>query len=281
MDSSQTCPIAAPFICQNRSMKRFRFPSILKTLKVSGIALLALGFPAMAQEQSATASGGNRAAAADEAATDDLSPLFKVSPIFQDGLTGYRTLDGDEFSLLRRGNETLFQVTGSREVWSLYSVQGPRGDEFLKNDTDRIFLRLTDLGGVILFDSENRHGMPVDPLIEPATISATVAEEDLANRLTAYISLRLGHHVKVSLDDSDPDIAAWIHDAAQNAAEGMIRSQEEAATITEVHVRRGSIPELDLSSDGILTVFVDPEAGFAGRPSSDRVIVFLKKRLAS
>ena len=61
----------------------------------------------------------------------------------------------------------------------------------------------------------------------------------------------------------------------------MIRSQEEAASITQVHVRRGSIPELDLTSDGLLTVYVDPDAGFAGRPSSDRVIVFLKKRLAS
>ncbi|MAK61757.1 MAG: hypothetical protein CMK09_12320 [Ponticaulis sp.] len=216
------------------------------------------------------------------AQNDDVSPLFAVDPIFRDGLQGFESLDGRGFSLKRSGNEMLFKFVDEQEVWALDSVPGPRGDEFLKNDIGRIFVRLTDLGGVILYDAENPQGRPVDPVQDPMPIGAPKVEDDLEQNLSIYLTVRLKSQTKVRFGDHADEERRWIQDAARTAAEGLVRSETEArALVSSVHVRTGPVPELELEKSGLLTVYVAPDIGYAGRPSTDRVVLFLKNGLAS
>lgn len=212
---------------------------------------------------------------------DDVSPLFEVDPIFQDGLIGFRTLSDRRFSLKRRGNETLFRFEGQNEVWALRSVPGPRGDEFLKIDTGRVFIRLTDLGGVILYGAEHPQGEPADPVEAALPINDPVREDGFQESLTTYLSFRIGKPVSLLIQSKEDNKMAWYQDAARITAEGMVRAQKESVeAVEEVLIRRGPKPDLELK-DGRLTVFINPDKGYAGRPSSDRVILFLKNWLTS
>lgn len=216
------------------------------------------------------------------AQSDEGAPLFAVDPIFRDGLQGFESLDGRGFSLKRRRNEMLFQFVDEQEVWALESVPGPRGDEFLKNDIGRIFVRLTDLGGVILYDAENPQGQPVDPVAEPMAIRNPKTEDGLEDRLSVYLTLRLGKQLTVKFDAHSEEEARWIQDAARTATEGLVRSQTESrALVSAMLVRKGPVPELELDNSGILTVYVDPREGYGGRPSTDRIVLFLKNGRAS
>lgn len=209
-------------------------------------------------------------------------PLFAADPIFRDGLTGYESLDGQSFFLKRRGNETLFRFDGQQEIWALESVPGPRGDEFLKNDVGRVFVRLTDLGGVILFDPDHPKGQPVDPLDYALPIDDPTPQPDLQNNLTAYLTLRIGKPLAVQLQNVSEVDSVWIQDAAKTAAEGLVRSEKEARNLVEtLVVKTGPEPDLELGMDGELIVSVNVGEGYHGRPSSDRVSLFLKNRLSS
>ena len=160
-------------------------------------------------------------------------------------------------------------------------MPGPRGDEFLKNDVGRLFVRLTDLGGVILYSASHPQGMPVDPIAEPEAIDRPRFNADMSNSLTLYLSLRTGHPISVSIEDLDHHTARWLQDAARIAGESLVGNPDEAADIHRLEVRTGSVPELDLSDEGTLIVYVNPDDRFEGRPSSDRVTIFLKNRMAS
>ena len=216
-------------------------------------------------------------------AEDDASfpTLFAGNPIFRDGLTGFQTLDGRGFSLERQANTTLFQMNGQTEVWALESVPGPRGDEFLKNDSGRIFVRLTDLGGVILYVPSNPHGMPVDPVSEPQPIARPQFNPGMEDSLRLYLSLRVGHPIDVSIEDTDDEAERWLQDAGRIAAEALVGSPEEASEISALHIRLGERADLSMTNNGELTVYVSPEQGFEGRPSSDSLTIYVKRRIAS
>ena len=102
---SDPCPITALIFMQKGIMKA------LSHLRVGVVAgLLAFGSsvaPTMAQN--------------DEG---DMSSLFAGEPIFRDGLKGFRSLDGQGFSLMRRGNETLFRFDDALEVFAVHGVGG-------------------------------------------------------------------------------------------------------------------------------------------------------------
>ena len=267
MGWSDRRPIAAFFVSHNISMNT----SLARKLKtglfcLAAAASSAMAMPAFAQD------------ASDEAS---FPHLFAGNPIFRDGLTGFQTLDGRGFSMERQGNVTLFHMSGQTEVWALESVPGPRGDEFLKNDNGRIFVRLTDLGGVILYLPSNPHGMPVDPIVEPEPIPEPQYIDNLEDSLLLYLSLRAGHRMNVSIEDIDDSRERWLHDAARIAAETLVGTPEETSALNTLRIVSGERADVNMTGDGELTVFVNPEAEFQGRPSSDSLTVFIKQRIAS
>lgn len=209
------------------------------------------------------------------------SQLFAGNPIFRDGLTGFQTLDGRGFSLERRGNTTLFRMNGQTEVWALESVPGPRGDEFLKNDNGRLFVRLTDLGGVILYQPSNPHGMPVDPVTEPEAIPRPAYTENFEQSLLLYLSLRAGHRMQVTIEDLEDTQERWLQDAARIAAEALVGSPDEARQLTALRIVQGERADISMTAEDELTIYVNPAQGFRGRPSSDSVTVYVKQHSAS
>ena len=148
-------------------------PALLAACVVAALPAQSQGMPqnetVQAVEQHTNAPGiHNRTSILPE---ESVSSLFSADPIFMDGVSSFQTLDDRAFTLERRGRQTLFKFADDREVWSLESVPGPRGDEFLKNDTGRLFVRLTDLGGAILFDAAHPDGLPVDPIASGPAIT--------------------------------------------------------------------------------------------------------------
>lgn len=236
-----------------------------KCLFTALLAIGGIGTPALAQ-------------------TDDgaMPPLFTVDPIFRDGLKGFESLDGQSFSLKRRGNETLFRFDGKPEVWALESVPGPRGDEFLKNDVGRVFVRLTDLGGVILYDPQHPQGQPVDPVDDPLPIADPVYEADLPSNLSIYTSVRIGKTVSFQFEAANEPTSIWLQDAARVVAEGMIRSEKiSREKIDTVEIVTGNVPDVRFEEPGRLIVVVNPVDGYAGRPSTDRLVYLLKDLVGS
>ena len=263
--------------------------TISHTFFSSGLLAVALcaALPVQAQEHPQHETAAEKAGPPGSKARTDLRPdesmssLFSADPIFMDGVSGFRALDGREFIIDRRGRTTLFTFTEDREVWSLESVPGPRGDEFLKNDIGRIFVRLTDLGGAILFDPAHPDGLPVDPIEGAPSITLPASNEQLSENLSTYLTLRLNHLIHVAVESNDPASTPWLEDAAQIAAKGMIHAQEQSAEIVELIIRTAAVPDMQLTKDGTFIVYVDPASGFEGRPSSDRILLYLKGRLTS
>ena len=260
---SKPCRITAHFLWQNGIMDKLN--SLRLTLAAGLLAIGGLCAPAMAQT--------------DES---EMPPLFTVDPIFRDGLKGFQSLDGKAFSLKRRGNETLFRFDDTPEIWALESVPGPRGDEFLKNDVGRVFVRLTDLGGVILYDPQHPEGQPVDPVENPVAITDPVFEDNLASNLSIYTSVRIGKNVRFEFEDASEPTAVWLQDAARVVAEGMVRSDKIARQkIDTISLVTGNVPDVRFEKPGRLIVAVNPKDGYAGRPSTDRLVYLLKDLVGS
>ena len=162
------------------------------------------------------------------------------------------------------------------------SVPGPRGDEFLKNDVGRVFVRLTDLGGVILYDSKNPGGLPVDPVDSAQPINDPSFEAGLESNLTIYTSVRLGTPVSIRIEEANEPSSIWLQDAARVVSEGLIRSEKIAREKVEiVQVKLGNVPDITFEKPGTLTVLVNPADGYSGRPSTDRVVYLLKNLVGS
>jgi hypothetical protein len=77
----------------------------------------------------------------------------------------FATPDGAiRFVFERSGRGALARFEGGEEVYALRPVPGPRGDEFFKTDTGQILLRITALGGVIVFAGAGSGGAPAAPV---------------------------------------------------------------------------------------------------------------------
>lgn len=185
----------------------------------------------------------------------------------------YQTPDGRvRFVLDRSGARVaLVRFEGSDEVHVLRAVPGPRGDEFFKTDTGDVLLRVTALGGVIVYTDALRTGapatlagragpMPPPPPLPQASFQARMAA---LQRETA----RRGRPVTfVAPSNMQGPASGVVADAAARAAEGI--SQHRAATVVRrVVIRYGRQPGAVVVNDQLFVV-VTPELGYAGRPSA-------------
>ena len=87
--------------------------------------------------------------------------------------------------------------------------------------------------------------------------------------------------MNVSIEDIDDSRERWLHDAARIAAETLVGTPEETSALNTLRIVSGERADVNMTGEGELTVFVNPEAEFQGRPSSDSLTVFIKQRIAS
>lgn len=193
----------------------------------------------------------------------------------------YETVDGEHaFVLDRTGEPPLLQYQDSFEVFALTSVPASRGDELLKTDTGEDLLRVTTLGAVTLYPSEKPTGLPATRL-GPADAFPAL-EDTRPNVVDSFRLLTLSAgDVKVETPVAPASAAATnalFADAARVTAEGLRASAAagerdvEVATIIFVF-GAGADARLE---DGTLVVQLDPEQGYAGRPSSLKIAAALR-----
>lgn len=182
-----------------------------------------------------------------------------------------RSDDGREFVVERQGSVARLKFTGSEEVLALRIIPGPRGDELFKTDTDDVVLRLTILGGITLYTTENPNGSPVveqagAEAIAPAARSAAglqAAYDHFASELA-----RAGAALKLHVSPEAGAFPEETADAALVAARG-VRSVP-AANLTSLRIERGTAPAVEARGK-TLVIQIAPELGYAGRPSAAAV----------
>lgn len=185
----------------------------------------------------------------------------------------YQTPDGRvRFVLDRSGARVaLVRFEGSDEVHVLRAVPGPRGDEFYKTDTGDVLLRVTALGGVIVYTDSARTGAPAalagragpmpPPSAPPGGLEARMAA---LQRETARRGRPVTFHAPQNVQGPASGVVA---DAAARAAEGLVAAQPRGTVVRRVVIQYGTRPGAYLLNES-LTVVVDPRLGYAGRPSA-------------
>lgn len=247
---------------------------IVKRISVLCIAALAVAFIGTARAQT----DSSELKTAQDAT---LAPIFKISNIFKDGTLRLQRENQDKFTLRRTGNQAILKFDEDPEVWALRISTGPGNTELFKNDTDRLFLRLSDGGNLSLY-TPDYPGEPIAVLEDRILLgNPAPPAENFEEELSTYASLRLGREVTVVLNASDPDVIHWFQDAARVAVKGVIKAASDSETIREIRVLEGKPATLDYSPDGVLLVRINPAKGYFGRASSDRVVLFLKGRFNS
>jgi len=195
-------------------------------------------------------------------------------------LARYVSEQGRAFVLDRTQNAAFLKFEDSPEVWALAPNPAPRGDVIYKNDLGQPVLRVTRLGGYTLFTGARPGGEAVSMAGGGAPLRLTpMSPQAVFERLT-QASLRASRAARRPMyfeAEATPASSALIADAAVLASLAIVRlAQGEAgraalARFNRVRFEAGKSADADLK-DGVLSVTVAPQAGLAGRPSSERIL---------
>lgn len=223
---------------------------------------------------------------ADEPASQVLRDAYDVPANAQPVARFDVAKDSDAFILDQRlQGQMLFRFERSREVFVLSRVPGPRGDVMLKNDLGVVMVRMSRVGGPVLFSGRNARGVPAwrsgpaSPL-GPQTVQLEDLRPSLANIANDLVAV-LEHDLVISISGVD-ERSAWLYlDAALNARSAimrLIRSPDRKGrilpTLNEIKISNAQEPALILE-DAVLEIHLVVDQGFAGRPSSLRLAGFL------
>ena len=207
----------------------------------------------------------------------------------------YVPSEGETFFVDRGSSGALLLRFGdSPEVWALRPVAGPRGDIIYKDDAGEDVLRATRLGGLTLFTSERPGGAPAayagdGPTIRPVAIGGANALFQTLVQSSIRASRAAQHLIVFEAPDLSPrdttaTASAILADAASVTAEAFTRlagrgptGRTVVARVARVQFQTGRDAEAR-SSGTVVTITVSPEKGFAGRPSSARIITTLMKK---
>jgi hypothetical protein len=253
-----------------------RLPAVA-LLIVAG--LTANGSPAIAQSKT---SPRQKAAEAISPLRDFLFPdkpdttrRSAVPPIAR-----YLSESGVGFTFDRTAPRPLLRFEDSSEIWVLRAEAGPRGDTLYKNDTGRVVLRDTKIGGLILFTPRHREGEAAAVAGPSSAIKLPVlGPKQLFQRLavaSSKVSTALRRQVAFEADTETQLGTAMVGDAVIVVAGTLIRIAERPggpqalSRITKVYITEGPRPVSEIRN-GVLVIIVAPGQGLASRPSSERV----------
>jgi hypothetical protein len=201
----------------------------------------------------------------------------------------YVGVEGQSFIFSRgSGSQALLKFDDDPEVWVLAPSPAPRGDVVYRNDAGEPVLRVTRLGGLTLFTSQEPEGLPVAMLGEAEDLAPppVMGQGALLSRL-AQASYRVGraisHPVTFYAASVSPQSAPLFADAATIAADALVRiaRRPEAraflAKLDKVTFLAGLKADVAIKG-ALMEIMVVPGHGFAGRPSSDRLVRAILKR---
>jgi Domain of unknown function (DUF4908) len=221
-----------------------------------------------------------------EPATKVLREAYKV-PASSQPVTRFDVGRKNEAFILdrRRQGQLLFRYVRSREIFVLRQVPGPRGDVMLKNDLGAVMVRMSRVGGPILFPERASHGIPAwragpaTPL-GPRNVHLEDLRPALSNIADDLVTI-LDHDVTISARGANEN-SAWLYlDTALNARSAINRIKRNPdrkgrtlPALNEIRLISADHQELRLQ-DAVLEIHLVTDEGFAGRPSSLRLAGFL------
>lgn len=192
----------------------------------------------------------------------------------------YLAQTGQGFILDLSGQRPLMRFERGGEVWALRPTPAPRGDTIYRNDAGDQILRVTPDGGMTLFSTSAPQGSPVAPAgPAPALLPPTLTAIQLWNfivRQSERATQALGQLVVVDVE-IQPGSEAVAADALSTTVDALSRMARSANLRQEaVRVRRVIITDqpgvVTSFTRGTLRVGINPQAGYAGRPSSARIV---------
>ena len=184
--------------------------------------------------------------------------------------------------------QALLKFDDNPEVWALEAVTAPRGDTVYRNDAGEIVLRLTRVGGLTLFTEQEPGGLPVAMLGEadnllppPGMPQNAVFQRIIQAGLRA--SRAVQHPITFDAPGYPSQAGPLVVDTAIVAADALVRMSRRPdchaflMRLDKLTIVMG--PKADVAVNGpVMTITVAPGKGFAGRPSSDRLIKAALKR---
>lgn len=199
----------------------------------------------------------------------------------------YVSESGGTFIFDQAAPQPLIKFNNSTEVWVLSAQPASRGDVIYRNDMGEPVLRVTKLGGMILFTDEAPMGAAAAlsgraPSIQPPPMLSIAA---LFQRLTIAAdraSRAAQRQIEfATVQDARPETSVLIADSATLTAEAFERAARKGdrsmlAKIGRVLLAEGRKPGAQLK-DGSLVVTYAPGQGLAGRPSSKRIIKVMNR----
>lgn len=179
--------------------------------------------------------------------------------------------------------EALLRFDGSGEVWVLQPSPGPGGVTIYRNDVGDPVVRVTRLGGVTLYTPRAPEGVPAALLgeaqdLQPPPIIPLDSFVQRGVQAAYRASLAIQHTINFNTPHQVP--LAWtpqFTDAFNVAADAIVKMSRERrgkaflAQLARVEFIVGLKPDVSVNG-AVITITLVPTKGFAGRPSSDRII---------
>lgn len=195
----------------------------------------------------------------------------------------YVSDSGQGFVIDQNGPRTLMRFDSNSEVWVLRPTPAPRGDVIYRNDAGDQVLRVTPDGGMTVYTTRSPRGAPVSrsgsaEALLPPTLTA-IQLWNFMVRQSERATQAVGRLVIVDVD-IQPGSEAVAADALTTAVDALVRMARSANLRTEaVRVRQIIVTDVGRPAvtfqRGVLRIVIDPGAGYAGRPSSARLVAVI------
>jgi hypothetical protein len=183
--------------------------------------------------------------------------------------------------------EALFKFDDAAEVWVLEPSPAPGGGRIYRNDAGERVLTVTSLGGLTLYTG-TPDGVPVSiqgdaeelalpPLLPIALmLQRTPQASERCSRVAE-------HYVNVTAINYTPATTPLFLDAMTIATDAVVSlaKRKDAkpflSKLDQVLIVTGAKPDVGFNGS-VLTIVVTPGRGYAGRPSSSRIVKAALKR---
>ena len=196
----------------------------------------------------------------------------------------YLASEGQSFILDRSAiaPEALLKFDDSFEVWVLEPATAPRGDTIYRNDAGVSVVKVTRLGGVTLYTQREPGGVPVSIQgdAEEIALPPSIPDKVMLQRsvqASDRTSRAAQHAVTFEAPFYTPATSPVFFDAITITSDALVRfarrkgAKRFLAKLDKVQFVLGAKPDVSFNGS-VLTITLTPTKGYAGRPSSDRII---------
>ena len=207
--------------------------------------------------------------------------------------------DGSDAFVLRQavtnqlGYDAVLQFNGSDELWTMTKSQGARGDIVYKNDTGRVFLRVNHIGGATLYPTPDSMGVPVLRQSEFRFETANPQLVDIENdelgsveewgRVYEYAgnknentkSEKRSQQRNIEFPNWPQSNLTYQNEIIDHLSVFLENHPEKG--IEKVIVKIADQPAA-AHDESKLMIWVNPSMGYAGRPSTEKMLLNLNDK---